>query len=146
SLVMLEPLDMSHVDGLFAALDDDEVFRYVPRPRPADRAGMAVLVAEMLAAEVRVPYVQRLTSTGEIVGTTSYSWWDGTRDRVEIGGTQLGKRWWRTGVNTEAKLLLLRRAFEELGAERVEWQTDVRNTRSQAAIERLGARREGVRR
>jgi RimJ/RimL family protein N-acetyltransferase len=136
---------MSHVDGLFAALDDPEVFRYVTRPRPADRDAMAALVLEMLSApEVRVPFVQRSTATDEIIGTTSFYWHDRAPNRVEIGGTQLGRPWWRTGVNTEAKLLLLRRAFEELGTERVEWQTDIRNERSQAAIARLGATREGV--
>jgi RimJ/RimL family protein N-acetyltransferase len=56
----------------------------------------------------------------------------------------VARAWWRTGVNTEAKLMLMRRAFEDLGAERVEWQTDIRNERSQAAIARLGATREGV--
>ena len=61
-----------------------------------------------------------------------------------IGHTWLGQRWWRTGHNTEAKLLLLSHAFETLGAVRVVWHTDIRNTRSQAAIERLGAVREGV--
>jgi uncharacterized protein len=147
SHVILEPLDMSHVDGLFAALDDEEVYRYVPRPRPADRDATAALVVEMLemaAAGVRVPFVQRATATGEVIGTTSYYWHDRNPDRVEIGGTQLGRPWWRTGVNTEAKLMLMRRAFEELGTERVEWQTDIRNERSQAAIARLGATREGV--
>jgi uncharacterized protein len=65
---------------------------------------------------------------------------------LEIGNTVIGKPWWRTGLNREAKLLLLTRAFEELGAVRVEWHTDVRNERSQRAIERLGATREGIRR
>ncbi len=147
SLVTLEPLAMSHVDDLYTALDDEEVWRHIPRPRPTDRDAMAALVREMLemaAAGIRVPFVQRATATGAIVGTTSFYWHDRTPHRVEIGGTQLGRAWWRTGINTEAKLLLLRRAFEDLGAERVEWQTDVRNARSQAAIERLGATREGV--
>ncbi|MEN3305447.1 MAG: uncharacterized protein V7603_1649 [Micromonosporaceae bacterium] len=143
--VILEPLDLSHVDGLFTALDDDEVFRHVPRHRPADRDGMAAIVAEMLEMTgIRVPFVQRSAVTGEIIGSTSYYWHDRAPDRVEIGGTQLGRAWWRTGVNTEAKLMLLRRAFEDLGTVRVEWQTDIRNERSQAAIERLGATREGV--
>jgi RimJ/RimL family protein N-acetyltransferase len=61
-----------------------------------------------------------------------------------IGHTWLGQRWWRTGHNTEAKLLLLSHAFETLGAVRVVFHTDLRNTRSQGAIERLGAVREGV--
>jgi RimJ/RimL family protein N-acetyltransferase len=82
--------------------------------------------------------------SGEVVGTTSYHEPDPELGTVEIGHTMLGRRWWRTGVNTEAKLMLLERAFGELGAERVTWQTDVRNERSQAAIARLGATREGV--
>ena len=61
-----------------------------------------------------------------------------------IGHTILGRPWWRTGVNTEAKLLLLERAFDVLGAERVFWHTDIRNERSQRAIARLGASRDGV--
>jgi RimJ/RimL family protein N-acetyltransferase len=64
--------------------------------------------------------------------------------RLEIGYTWLGSAYWRTGHNTEAKLLLLTRAFETLGARRVSWRTDIRNERSQQAIERLGATREGV--
>jgi RimJ/RimL family protein N-acetyltransferase/nitroimidazol reductase NimA-like FMN-containing flavoprotein (pyridoxamine 5'-phosphate oxidase superfamily) len=145
SRVILEPLDMSHVDGLFAALDDAEVHRYLTRPRPADRDAMAALVAEMLdRPDVRVPFVQRCARTGEVIGTTSYYWHDRAPHRVEIGGTHLGRPWWRTGVNTEAKLMLLRRAFEDLGTVRVEWQTDIRNERSQAAIARLGATREGI--
>jgi RimJ/RimL family protein N-acetyltransferase len=88
--------------------------------------------------------VQRSAATGEVVGTTSYYWHDRAPHRVEIGGTMIGRPWWRTGVNTEAKLLLLQHAFEALGVERVEWQTDIRNERSQAAIARLGATREGV--
>ncbi|MBO0870285.1 MAG: GNAT family N-acetyltransferase, partial [Micromonosporaceae bacterium] len=92
----------------------------------------------------RVPYLQRDPGTGEIIGTTSYVSPDPYDRKVAIGYTAIGRRWWRTGVNPESKLLLMRRAFEELGAVRVEWQTDIRNVRSQAAIERLGATREGV--
>jgi uncharacterized protein len=145
SHVVLEPLDMSHVDDLYAALDDPQVHRFMTRPRPGDRDAMAAIVAEALSTpDVRVPFVQRCAGTGEVVGTTSYYWHDRGPYRVEIGGTQLGRRWWRTGVNSEAKLMLLRRAFEDLGTVRVEWQTDIRNERSQAAIARLGATREGV--
>jgi RimJ/RimL family protein N-acetyltransferase len=108
---------------------------------------MADVVAGMLsqaADGARVPWVQRDARTGEVAGTTSYVPSDEVNRGVHIGSTQLGRRWWRTGVNTEAKLLLMTRAFEELGAVRVEWQTDILNLRSQAAIERLGATREGV--
>ena len=90
--------------------------------------------------------MQRLTGTGEIVGVTSF--YDikehEAHRQVAIGFTQIGKPWWRTAVNTEAKLLLLARAFDVLGCERVAWHADIRNLRSQSAIERLGAQREGV--
>ena len=145
--VILEPLDMCHSDALFDALDDEEVHRYIPRPRPRTRGDMAGVVGQMLAEAAggaRVPWVQRDAGTGEVAGTTSYVPADEANRGVHIGSTQLGRKWWRTGMNTEAKLLLLTRAFEELGAVRVEWQTDNLNLRSQAAIERLGATREGV--
>jgi RimJ/RimL family protein N-acetyltransferase len=92
----------------------------------------------------RVPWALRHARTGEVIGTTSYYEVDETRRSLAIGYTFLGRPWWRTGINTEAKLLLLTRAFDELGAVRVLWHTDIRNERSQRAIERLGAQREGV--
>jgi RimJ/RimL family protein N-acetyltransferase len=91
-----------------------------------------------------VPFVQRSAGTGEIIGTTSYYAVDDVNRAVAIGWTTLGRAWWRTGVNTESKLLMLRRAFDDLGAVRVEWHTDLLNERSQRAIERLGAVREGI--
>jgi RimJ/RimL family protein N-acetyltransferase len=108
---------------------------------------MAAIVSAALRAHVegtRVPWVQRDAVTGEVVGTTSFWLPEPELCTVEIGHTMIGRPWWRTGVNTEAKLLLLARAFEQLGAERVTWQTDIRNERSQRAIARLGATREGV--
>jgi uncharacterized protein len=108
---------------------------------------MREIVAGALAAGhrgERVPWVQRCARTGAVVGATSYYDIDPERRAVAIGHTWLGRPWWRSGINTEAKLLLLGRAFDELGAVRVAWHTDIRNTRSQAAIERLGATREGV--
>jgi RimJ/RimL family protein N-acetyltransferase len=146
--VTLEPLDLCHAPALFEALDDEEVHRYIPWARPRSVEELAGQVRRMLAQADSgwVPWVQRDARSGEIAGTTSYMPSDEENRRVHIGSTMLGRRWWRTGVNTEAKLLLMTRAFEELGAVRVEWQTDVRNLRSQAAIERLGATREGVQR
>ncbi|GAA5181670.1 hypothetical protein GCM10023322_16880 [Rugosimonospora acidiphila] len=145
--VILEPLDPCHAQALFEALDDDEAHRYIPQPRPTSPAEMAATVARLLSEAAdgrRVPWVQRHPGTGEVIGTTSYAPADEINRGVHIGSTQLGQRWRRTGVNTEAKLLLMTRAFEDLGAVRVEWQTDILNSRSQAAIERLGATREGV--
>jgi RimJ/RimL family protein N-acetyltransferase/nitroimidazol reductase NimA-like FMN-containing flavoprotein (pyridoxamine 5'-phosphate oxidase superfamily) len=145
--VILEPMDMSHVDGLYAATWDADVWRFVTTRQPAGPGEMADVVSTALRAHAfgtRVPWVQRSALTGEVVGTTSYHLPDPELRTVEIGHTMLGRPWWRTGINTEAKLLLLARAFEELGAERVTWQTDRHNERSQRAIARLGATREGV--
>ncbi|MFK3980367.1 bifunctional pyridoxamine 5'-phosphate oxidase family protein/GNAT family N-acetyltransferase [Micromonospora sp. NPDC050397] len=145
--VRLEPLDLAHTDELYAAGDDAEVWRHLAHPRPGHRDELAAIVAEALRAQHdgrRVPWVQRCARTGAIVGSTSYYEVDEARRAVAIGHTWLGRAHWRTGINTEAKLLLLTRAFEELGAERVAWHTDIRNERSRRAIERLGATREGV--
>jgi RimJ/RimL family protein N-acetyltransferase/nitroimidazol reductase NimA-like FMN-containing flavoprotein (pyridoxamine 5'-phosphate oxidase superfamily) len=145
--VALEPLDMSHVDDLYAAIDDPDVWRYLSTKQPRSRDEMAEVISEALSAQergVRVPWVQRSAQTGEVIGTTSYYALDETNRSLAIGHTMLGKPWWRTAVNTEAKLLLMTRAFEDLAAVRVEWHTDVRNERSQRAIERLGTVREGV--
>jgi uncharacterized protein len=145
--VVLEPLDMCHAEELFVALDDEEVHRYIPRERPRSPEDTAATIAAMLrehAAGLRVPWLQRDAVTGAVAGTTSFCPPDERNRSAHIGSTQLGRKWWRTGVNTEAKLLLMSRAFDELGAVRVEWQTDALNLRSQAAIERLGATREGV--
>jgi uncharacterized protein len=145
--VRLEPLDLAQVDELYAATGDDEVWRHLWHTRPRNRDELAAIVAQALRAEhggQRVPWVQRCARTGAIIGTTSYYEIDETNRSVGIGYTFLGRPWWRTGINTEAKLLLLTRAFDELGAVRVVWHTDLRNVRSQRAIERLGARREGV--
>ena len=145
--VILEPLDMSHVDDLYAAIADPEVYRWMTQPMPAGRDAMASQVAEaldMYHRGLRVPWVQRDAATGAVIGTTSYYVPSEPNRSLAIGYTIVARPWWRTGVNTEAKLMLLRRAFDELGAVRVEWHTDIFNERSQRAIERLGATREGV--
>jgi RimJ/RimL family protein N-acetyltransferase/nitroimidazol reductase NimA-like FMN-containing flavoprotein (pyridoxamine 5'-phosphate oxidase superfamily) len=145
--VTLEPLDMSHVDGLFAAIADDDVFEFLPRETPRSREAMAGLVAEALRMHqtgYRVPYVTLDARTGEVIGSTSYYAIDEDNRGLAIGHTMIAKSRWRSGVNTESKLLMLRHAFDVLGAVRVEWHTDADNRRSQRAIERLGAVREGV--
>ena len=96
------------------------------------------------AAGERFAYAQFDAATGEFAGTTSLYDVVPALRTLAIGHTWLGRRWWRTGHNTESKLLLLTYAFDELGAARVVWHTDIYNERSQAAIARLGATREGV--
>ena len=146
-LVTLEPLDLADVDGLAEALADPEVWRHMVQPEPRNRAELVAVVERALDAVhagTRACWTQREASTGRIVGTTSYWAVDPDQRAVHIGGSMLGRPYWRTGINTESKLLLLTRAFEELDAVRVEFWTDVTNERSQRAVERLGAVREGV--
>ena len=145
--VLLDQLAPSHVESLLAALSDDEVWEFLPTRKPATHDEMAAVVTTALRAQwlgERVPWVQRDPGTGEVLGMTMYHDVDEASRVVGIGHTILGKRWWRTGVNTESKLLLLERAFDVLGAERVFWYTDIRNGRSQRAIARLGASRDGI--
>ncbi|MEU8333862.1 bifunctional pyridoxamine 5'-phosphate oxidase family protein/GNAT family N-acetyltransferase [Micromonospora sp. NPDC048839] len=145
--VRLEPLELAHADELHTATADAEVWRHLSVALPTTPAATAEVIRTALAAQhrgERVAWVQRCASTGAVVGTTSYYEIDPQRRSVAIGHTFLGRPWWRTGINTEAKLLLLSRAFDDLGAVRVAWHTDIRNVRSQAGIERLGATLEGV--
>jgi RimJ/RimL family protein N-acetyltransferase/nitroimidazol reductase NimA-like FMN-containing flavoprotein (pyridoxamine 5'-phosphate oxidase superfamily) len=145
--VVLEPLAPSHVDGLLAALGDDEVWQFLPSPRPRDREEMAAHVATATRQQwlgERVAWAQCDPASGAVIGMTSYHDIDAEQRALGIGHTIIGRPWWRSGVNTEAKLMLLERAFDVLGAERVLWYTDIRNERSQRAIARLGASRDGM--
>ncbi len=144
--VRLEPMAADHVPGL-VAVADDEVFRYLSSEPPRTVADGERHVHDKLAARdarAILPWVQVDAQSGEVAGATAYYEINPGSRSVAIGYTWLGRRWWRTGLNTEAKLLLLRRAFDHLGAVRVVWHTDIRNDRSQAAIARLGAQREGI--
>jgi RimJ/RimL family protein N-acetyltransferase len=145
--VTLEPLEERHAPGVFEAMQDEEVCRYLAWPPPAtlDETRAFIRDARELTARGQcVAFAQVWNASGAAIGSTRYL--DiRPRDRhVEIGSTFLGRAYWRTSANTEAKYLLLRHAFESLGCVRVTLKTDGRNTRSQAAIERLGAVREGV--
>ena len=146
--VRLEPLRLSHAADLFAALAvDPSIWRWWRVPPPSTLPEMEALLAASLEEQAQgtvVAFAQIEPASGRAVGGTTYLNIS-RRDRgLEIGSTWLGKPWQRTGMNTEAKYLLLRHAFEELGAVRVQLKTDARNLQSQAAIARLGAVREGV--
>ena len=144
-------------EGLFAALDDERVWEKGygggPQGRPVDVAGMRAIIelaviaaarGERQAFTVRLRSDGPLGAAGTVVGTTSLADWDLVNERTHIGWTAYGPRWWATPVNAECKLLLLGHAFDDCGFGRVKLQTDLRNDRSQAAIARLGATREGV--
>jgi RimJ/RimL family protein N-acetyltransferase len=153
--VRLEPLTVEHAAGYLAAAGTDgaadEVFRWLSTPgsksgAPRTTADAHTDIAAALAARARgtrLPYAQIDASTGEVAGTSSYYDIDPAARTVAIGHTWLGRRWWRSGHNTESKLLMLTHAFDTLGAARLVWHTDIYNERSQAAIARLGATREG---
>jgi RimJ/RimL family protein N-acetyltransferase len=145
--VRLEPLTPGHADGLFEALSDDAVWEFLPIPRPRTREQMADHVNRLLQRNwegLQVPWAQVDPATGVVIGLTTYHDIDPGNRAVGIGHTMIGRSWWRTGVNTEAKLMLMARAFDVLGAEKVFWHTDIRNERSQNAIARLGASRDGL--
>jgi RimJ/RimL family protein N-acetyltransferase len=145
--VRLEPLGVQHAADLAAELgDDDEVWRWLVAP-PGDEAGMAAFVEGALAERARgerFPFAAVELASGRAVGSSSFLDIAPRDRRIEIGWTFYARRVWRSAVNTEAKLLLLSHAFDDLGYERVALKTHHLNERSQAAIARLGASREGV--
>ena len=147
--VRLEPLTAGHEADLYAAGRMPEIWTYLPtvdapfQSREAARRWMDEAFAQQ-ATGWRWPFAVVWQATGRAIGSTSYldfQW----RDRaLEIGWTWLTPAYWRTVVNTQCKYLLLQHAFEVLGMYRVQLMTDSRNQRSQRAIERLGAQKEGV--
>jgi RimJ/RimL family protein N-acetyltransferase len=144
--VRLEPLTPAHAEPLLAAAADGELWNLTVTIVPS-RATVAEYLASAFRAQAagrELPFVIRDRARDRIVGTTRYRNIELAHRRVEIGSTWLAASAQRTAINTEAKLLLLRHAFEMLGCIRVELVTDFLNTRSRAAIERLGAKQEGV--
>ena len=147
-LVRLEPLTLAHAPDLFAAIRvDATIWRWWSEPPPEDVAGMWAFVTATLQEQADgsvIAFAQIDQKSGVPAGMTTYMDIQRRHRGLEIGSTWLGKPWQRTGMNTEAKYLLLRHAFEVLGAARVQLKTDLRNIQSQTAIARLGAVREGV--
>ncbi|MCA3222034.1 MAG: GNAT family N-acetyltransferase [Burkholderiales bacterium] len=144
--VRLEPMHADHEPGLQEAAADGELWRLrvtsVPEPEQT-----AMYIANALMGQqdgIMLPFVVRLTSTGKLIGSTRYHDILPDVDRVEIGYTWYAQSLQRTAVNTECKLLLMTHAFEALGCAVVGLRTDNFNFASQRAIERLGARKDGV--
>lgn len=145
--VRLEALAPRHVRDLLEAGADPELWRYMPVPPPLGAPDVGRWVDAAVAATAaghEVAFAIVHPTTGRAVGSTRYMDIRRADRALEIGWTWLSRSVQRTPVNTEAKLLLLAHAFEELGAVRVQLKTDGRNRVSQRAIERLGAVREGV--
>lgn len=144
--VRLEPLDVRHLDGLCAVGLDPELWHW-EAIRKRSREDMQVYVRKALDERQRgvsLPFATVFLETGQVIGSTRYLNMDPANRRVEIGATWIGRPWQRTAVNTEAKYLMLRHAFEVLRCFRVELKTDVLNERSRRAILRLGAKEEGI--
>lgn len=144
--VRLEPLTMNHLDGLCAVGLDPELWRW-EAIRKRSREDMQAYVRKALDERQRgvsLPFATLLWGTGQVIGSTRYLNMDLANRRVEIGATWIARPWQRTVVNTEAKYLMLRHAFEVLDCIRVELKTDVLNERSRRAILRLGAKEEGI--
>ncbi|WP_329137973.1 GNAT family N-acetyltransferase [Streptomyces sp. NBC_01476] len=147
--VRLEPLDPSaHAADLFAAGGgDEEVWRWLPAEPPATEEELRELAGRVAAAARAaggLAFAVRERAGGRAVGWTTYHDVSTVDERLEIGWTWYGRAHWRTPVNTETKLLLMGHAFDTLGMGRICWKTDHLNVRSQQAIVRLGAVREGV--
>jgi N-acetyltransferase len=153
-LVRLEPLREAHVAGLAEAASGDRstfTLTWVPHGHEeAQRYVQAALRAQ--AAGDVLPFAQVDRASGRVVGSTRFmalEWWDrpganGLPDVAEIGSTWLSSSVQRTGINTEAKVLLMAHAFDVWQVQRLFWKTDARNERSRAGIARLGATFEGI--
>ena len=142
----LEPLTLDHAPGLFEASRDPDTWRFLPERQPETQEDMLALVRTALDERdrgARLPFAVIDTRTGVAAGTTSYLDIQPANRGLEIGWTWIGPTARRTAVNTQCKYMLLRHAFETLGAVRVCLKTDARNERSQRAILRIGALYEG---
>ncbi|HEX6549118.1 MAG TPA: GNAT family N-acetyltransferase [Gammaproteobacteria bacterium] len=144
--VRLEPLSFDHLDGLCAVGLDESLWQWVPTP-VRNRAEMREYLESALADQgrgVSLPFATVHKASGQVIGSTRFANMDLRDRRVEIGWTWIARPWQRTVINTEAKFLMLRHAFETLNCVRVELKTDVLNEPSRRAILRLGAKEEGI--
>lgn len=144
--VRLVPMTPEHVPALWEAGQDSELWRLgMSRMQSEDDMRRYVAAAlQAQAAGTALPFVTTDAATGRVIGSTRFGNADPAHRRVEIGWTWITPARQRTAVNTEAKFLMLRHAFETLGCVRVELKTDVLNDRSRNAMLRIGAREEGI--
>jgi RimJ/RimL family protein N-acetyltransferase len=146
-LVRLEPLEESHLEALWEASRDPRTWRWLPRPYPTSREACDEIFRPALSARAAGSELPLVTSCHErVVGSTRYLALRPEHRSVEIGWTWLHPDVWGTGVNVEAKYLMLRHAFEVFECRRVELKTDALNERSRGAMEAMGATFEGIHR
>jgi RimJ/RimL family protein N-acetyltransferase len=145
--VRLEPLSEAHVPALTTVGIDDRIWQYMVYGQIHNKDDMRKWVLNLLdgqAAGTDLPFAVIHLASGRVAGATRYLDIRPAHKSLEIGGTWYGLEFQHTIVNTECKYLLLRYAFEKLGTIRVQFKADLRNERSLRAIERIGARREGI--
>jgi RimJ/RimL family protein N-acetyltransferase len=144
--VRLEPLDLAHLEDLCAVGLAPDLWTLIPTSvqDPADMRAYIELALREQAAGVSLPFATIAKSAGRAVGCTRFGNIERQHLRAEIGWTWIGADWQRTRVNTEAKYLMLRHAFEVWKCNRVELKTDSLNQRSRNAILRIGAKEEGT--
>jgi RimJ/RimL family protein N-acetyltransferase len=144
--IRLEPLRADHEAALSEAAADGQLWtlHFTSVPEPGKTLAYIQAALDDGAKGTRVPWVVREMTSGRIIGSTSYHDIVPAARRVEIGYTWYARSWQRTHVNTACKLRLLEHAFDTLGCSVVGWRTDNLNLRSQAAIERLGAKKDGI--
>jgi len=145
-LLTLRPLSLGDVPALGEAARDGALWekRTTTVPRPEGFGEYVKKALELQAAGLALPFATVVRDGNRVVGSTRYMNIDAANHRVEIGTTWIGKTWQRTFVNTHAKFLMLRHAFEVLGCNAVEIRTHSQNDQSRAAIERLGAKLDGI--
>jgi len=144
--VRLEPLTLGHLDALCEVGLDEELWKWIPI-QVLTREQMREYIEAALRlqdAKSAMPFATVEQASGRVIGSTRYMNIDAPNRHVEIGSTWIGRRWQRTAINTEAKFLMLRYAFEMLGCLRVELKTDSLNEKSRQAILRIGAKQEGI--
>lgn len=144
--VRLEPLSLGHHAALCGVGLDPDLWRWTianAATPEALRAYIEDALAEQAAGRA-LPFATIDAASGRAIGSTRFGSIEPAHRRVEIGWTWIGRPWQRTPANTEAKLLMMRHAFETLGCVRVELKTDLLNERSRRAILRIGAKEEGI--
>jgi len=144
--ILLRPLQPEDATALVAAASDGQLWNLPFTVVPSATTVQSYIDNALKGRDAGsvLPYVTVLKDTGEVIGSTRFWKVDRVNRKLEIGSTWIATRWQRSFVNTEAKYLMLRHAFEVLGCVRVQFTTDEINARSRAAILRLGAKQEGI--
>lgn len=143
TLVLLELLQPEHAAALIDSVQDPEVWKYKLVPMPGSIAALERLIGDVMVGARRWPFVIRRRVDGSVIGSTTLANFDWHHGFVENGFTWLERSSWGQGYNEDTKLALLSHLFEDVGLARVEWQVDAENTRSAAALSRMGFTLEG---